>query len=396
MKKKITVGTSLVLMLFAILLTFQITYSFVGDEYQKKVETLAKDRSDFSLLVYADDVIRENFFQNVDEDRLDEGLLTGYIASLGDPYSRYMTAEEYDRYQKEQSATGNGIGVRLIRDDATKAVLIYSLYPDSPAEKAGLRKGDELYRIGEQAVSEMDLYDVATLLSGKAGSSVSVTVKREMATQVLEMEFSITREELVASDVSYEMLSDTVGYVQIFAMTQNTPKELSEALKVLDRKGAGSLIFDVRGNRGENLDASLEMLDMLLPQGTIAHLTDRSGTVTKVKSDSKGVLLPMAVLINSSTASAAELFAASLRDCCGAVLVGETSYGKGVDQAVFELDDGSALLLSNRSFQPPKSASFEDVGVSPDQAVPFDAKKLYLVSHEEDAQLVKALEILSE
>ncbi len=396
MKKKITVGTALVLVLFAVLLTFQITYSFVGNEYQNKVDTLTGDRSDFSLLVYADDLIRNNFFQSVDDGALDEGLLDGYIASLSDPYSRYLTAEEYERYQKEHSPSGNGVGLRLTRDDKTNAVLIYSVYPSSPAEAAGLRKGDEIYRIGETPTSEMDLFDIASALSGEIGTNVNITVKREIAAQILEMEFTVTRGEVKNSDISYEMLNDTVGYIQIFDITSETPASFAEALSALDSKGAGSLVIDVRNNLGENLDAALQMLDQLLPACDLARITDHQGKETVVKSDEKSVLLPMTVLVNASTVSGAELFAATLRDQAKAVLVGETTYGKGVDQAIFELDNGSAVLLSNRSFQPPVSESFEDVGVAPDHSVPFDGKKIYLVSHEEDTQLMKALSVLSE
>lgn len=396
MKRKITVGTTLILVLFAILLTFQITYSFVGKEYQGKVDTLTGDRSDFSLLVLADEMIRDNFYRNIDEDALEEGLLDGYLTALDDPYSRYMTAEEYDQYKKEKARAGNGVGVRVTRDDGTNAVLIYSVYPESPAEKAGLRKGDELFKIGDKAVADMDLFDVSSALSGDAGTTVTVTVKREVAAQILEMDFTITREEVKSSDISYEMLNDTVGYVQIFAMSSGTAEEFSAALAALDSKGAGSLVLDVRNNLGENLDAALQMLDQLLPECVTAYITGNDGIEVSVESDAQSTFLPMAVLVNSSTVSGAELFAATLRDQGAAVLVGETTYGKGVDQAVFELDDGSAVLLSNRSFKPPVSESFEEVGVIPDHQVSFDAKKIYLVSHDEDAQLVKALDVLSE
>ncbi len=396
MKKKITVGTALILVLFAILLTFQITYSFVGMEYQNKVNTLTGNRSDFSLLVYADDLIRENSYRSIDEDALEEGLLDGYLAALGDPYSRYLTAEEYSQYKKEKAPSGDGIGVRLTRNDKTGAVLIYSVYSESPAESAGLRQGDELYRIGEDTVSDMSLFDVAYALSGEANTSVSVTVKREVAAQILEMDFTITRGEIKNNDVSYEMLNDTVGYIQVFAFTSETPASFSSALDALDSKGAGSLVIDVRNNLGENLEASLTMLDRLLPECDIARITDNKGKETVVKSDANGIHLPMTVLVNSSTVGGAELFAAALRDQGAATLVGETTYGKGIDQAIFELDNGSAVLLSNRSFRPPVSESFEDVGIAPDYSVPLDAKNVYLISRDKDTQLLKAIEVLGE
>ena len=396
MKKKITVGNALALILFAVLLTFRITYSFVGNEYQNKVNTLTGDRSDFSLLVYADDLIRNEFYKSVDDDALEEGLLDGYIASLNDPYSRYLTAEEYEQYQKEHALLGSGVGVRLTRDDKTNAVLIYSVYPSSPAETAGLCKGDVLYSIGETLVSEMDLFDIASALSGEAGTSVTVTVEREVAAQILKMDFTVTRGEVKNSDVSYEMLNDTVGYIQIFAITSETPASFSKAVSALNSKGAGSLVIDVRNNFGEDIDAALKMLDQLLPACDIARITDHKGNETVVKSDETSVLFPMAVLINSSTVSGAELFAATLRDQGKAILVGDTTYGKGVDQDVFELDNGSAVILSNRSFQPPVSESFEDVGIVPDHLVPFDEKRVYLVSYKDDPQLMKALDALSE
>ncbi len=394
MKKKISVPTALILILFSVLLTFQITYSFVDMEYQEKVDSLTKTQSDFSKLAQADLLIRENFYGALDEENTENGLIQGYISSLNDPYSRYLSPEEYELYQKENGDSGIGIGVRFTYDAKKKETVVYTVYPSSPADQSGLKSGDVLYQVDGKLASEMGFYDTIRAISGQEGTQVTIAVKRRLAAQVLDMEFTVTRKEVQVSTVDYEILQDNIGYVQIFDFTENTASEFSSALQALYAAEVEGLIFDVRNTSGSRIDICCEMLDHLLPKGVLVHTVDRSGNKKEIHSDDYATQLPISVLINQGSACASELFAAALKDYEAAVIIGNTSYGKSVVQTVVEMDDGSALVLSNMTFTPPKSPSFEKIGVSPDLPCDLKAANLYLVTHEEDNQLQEAISAL--
>ena len=390
MKKKVTVGTTLVTVLLAILLTFQLTYSFVGKEYQKKVDSLTKTQSDFSLLAEADTLIRDHFYGGIEDEKVESGLLAGYVSALGDPYSAYLTQEEYARYQKENSFSGNGIGVRLTYDAKNENVVVYSVFRNSPAQEAGIRRGDVLFQINDTSVQDLGFYDTLDALSGEEGTEISLTVKREIAQQVLKIDFHLTRRKVSANFLDFELLEGNVGYVQIFAFEEGFQTEFESALTSLVSSGASGVVFDVRNTSGGSAACALSALDRLLPQGVLVRTTDHKGEKGEIKSDKTSLDLPMAVLINGNTSFASEIFAAVLKDFDAAVLVGETTYGKSVGQEVLELSGGSALVLSNVAYTPPTSPSFENVGVEPDISCKLRSENLYLISHEEDDQWLEA------
>ena len=395
MKGKISIAASLVLILLAIILTFQITSSFVDKEYQAKVDTLTKTQSDFSKLVEADGLIRDHFKGAVDEDTLQYGLIRGYVSALSDPYSRFMTAEEYLRYQEQKTGTGTGVGARFAYDPDKAEVIVYAVFPGSPAAQSGLRKGDVLYRIGDTPASDLSYYDAVEAFAGEPGTTVTVTVKRKVAAQTLEMDFTVTRQEVKEPTVSYELLSEEVGYVQIFDVTASTPAEFAEAVGTLVASGVHGIVFDVRNNTGSDVNAACEMLDLLLPAGTLMKTVNNKGKETEVNSGDDSVSVAMSVVMNASTACAPEMFAATLRDFGAATLVGETTYGKATLQTVVDMEDGSALLLSNESVTPPISPSFEGVGVIPDVESKLKPANLYLATHEQDNQLQDAIKALA-
>lgn len=396
MKKKITLATAIVLMLFAAILTFQVTFHLVSGQYQSKVDALVKTQSDFSKLAQADALIRQYFSGDLDDEAVENGLIRGYLESLDDKYSYYMTADEYRRYQKSQNQSVAGIGVRLTFDAAKNEIVVYSVVKDSPADEAGIRKGDVIYRIGEVFAADLGFYETVEFLSGDEGTTVDLVVQREVATRVLEMNLSMTRRTVTVPEVTYEMLEQGVGYISIHSFRGAAFDEFSAALNAMVLSDATGIIFDVRNNTGGDFDTVIRFLDRLLPQCVSARTFDKNGNETKIWSDSDCVHFEYAVLVNGNTASEAELFAASLRDNDLAMLVGDSTYGKGVTQSIIQMDDGSALFLSTSSFSPPVSDSFDGVGIVPDIEVPLGADNLYLLSHEEDKQLQEVIPFLCE
>ncbi len=396
MKKKISVSATLIFILFAVLLTFQITYSFLEKEYQQKVDTLTKTQSDFSKLYQADLLIREHFLGSIEEDSLEENLLDGFLSSLNDPFCKYLSADEYSQYLEENNRIGTGIGARFTFNESTGEVIVYAVFPQSPAKESGLQKGDVLCKIDDKNVSELGFYGAVEALSGSAGTNVCVSVKRKLATQVLEMDFTMTRKELTCTTVNFEMLENNVGYIQIFDIAGGTAQEFSNAVFTLTSEGAQALIFDVRNSTGNSLEEVTSMLDLLLPEGVILRTCDKTGKEVKITSDKECILLPMRVVMNSATAGVTEAFAATLRDFGAATLVGETTYGKGKLQTVLEMDDGSAIILSNLSILPASSPDFQSVGVAPDLECKSTSSNIYLTCPADDQQLLEAVSSLWE
>ncbi len=396
MKKRISVLGCAALILLAAVLTFQLTFHFVSARYQEKLDDLTVSGADFTKLREADDLIRKNFLGQIDEGSLEDGALKGYVSGLNDAYSRYMTPEEYTVYQQSLSGAASGVGIRATQDPDSGEVVVYGVLSGSPADEANIRKGDVLYRVDDTPVSELGFYNAMKALSGAAGTKVKVSFLREVAAQRMELVFTMVRADVKVNSVSWEMLHETVGYLQIFSFDLETDEEFRAAIDALIADGAKSLIIDVRNNSGGSVDAMGRMLDLLLPRGDIFYRTGLDGKETAYPSDEHSVSLPMAVLINENTASAAELFAAVLKDEGAATLVGKTTYGKATGQRITEMEDGSALVLTYEKFRTARGESFDGKGVSPDVVSEFDGANLYLISRSKDTQLQDALKALAQ
>ncbi|MBR2615734.1 MAG: PDZ domain-containing protein [Clostridia bacterium] len=394
MKKKISVSTSLVLILFAVLLTFQITYTSVEKEYQSKVDVLTQKQSDFSDLVGVDQLVRENFNGVVDENALEEGLVRGYLSSLSDRYSKYLTREEYRNFLADQDRIGVGVGARFAHDEKSGEVVIYSVFPASPAEQSGLRKGDVLLRVNGQNVAELGFYNAVAALSGEAGTTVPVTVERTVAAQKLRLDFNVTRREVREATVSYEILPEKVGYIQIFEINEATAEDFGSAIDFVTSSEVSCILFDLRNASGDSLDSVAAMLDRFLSDLVLFRETDREGNTAERIGTPGEISLPITILMNSATCGAPELFAAAMRDYNSAVLVGETTYGKACLQTVVELDDGGALILTNSSYAPPVSDSYEGVGLVPDVESHADQENIYVLDKTEDPQIKAAIAAL--
>ncbi len=394
MKKKITVGTTVVLILLAALLVFQLTYHFVGLQYQAKVDTLTKTQSDFSLLAEADPVIRENFFGELDDEKVENGLIQGYVASLADPYSAFLTEEEYTRYKKEREVLGSAVGVRLTYDSKNDRVVVYSVFSGSPAQTEGILPGDVITSVDGKKTEDIGFYAVLEALSGEKGTKVELSVRREIAMQILDMNFTLTREKIKSNSVTYSVLDGNIGYVQLFAFDESVRDELENMVNALVSAQVRGIVWDVRNTSGGDPLVACSVLDRLLPEGVLAKTVNHKGEKKELLSDETCLDLPMTVLINGSTSFSGELFAAVLKDHGKATLIGETTYGKSLDQKVFELDNGSALLLSVMAYHPPISPSFESAGVEPDISVKLGSENLYLLEHDADTQLAEARRVL--
>ncbi len=430
MKMKVSLFTTVVLVLLSALLTFQITYVSMlrtqmpdPDLSTGNVNSSDKNNEngtggtntadgvggtdgattellgiDSEKLAYVDALFRQNYVGDIDEEQLVDYLIRGYIAGAGDKYASYMTKDEFSAYMEESSGEMVGIGVHVVYNNHYGALEIVSVMRNSPALAAGVRPGDLIVYVGEESVAELGYYPAVDKMLGDKGTAANFTVYRgENYTEVKE--FSIIRDTVTDTTVEGELYGGDIGIIRITEFAENTGKNVREQVALLQKKGAKKLIFDVRYNPGGMLTGIVDTLDFLLPEGPIIRIVDKQGNEEYIASDKECIDMPMVVLVNENTASAAELFSSALKDYEKAILVGTTTYGKGTMQTVVSLPDGSGISISYRMYNPPFSDNYEGIGVIPHVEIDLDEalkeKNFYTITKEEDNQLQKAIAILN-
>lgn len=386
------------------LLTLQITSAYLGGKHQEELAAAYESVANYEKLVEADQLFRSLYIKDIDEEELIDGILTGYVYGTGDRYAAYYPADEFEQYMADLSGDAEGIGVNVIYNADYNAIEIISVMPESPALEAGVQPGDIVVYVGlgedAESVAELGYYGALAKLQGKAGTMAEFTVARgKNLTEYVD--FSIERgyvtEQTVLSHVY--ALDATVGVVKITGFDLVTPTQFADAVNSLLAEGCDKFVIDVRYNPGGELTSICAVLDALLPEGPIIRTIDKEGNEETIyESDADVFDIPMAVLVNGSTASAAELFASALQDYDKGTIVGTQTYGKGSMQTVRQLSDGSAISVTYRYYCPPFSDNYDGVGVTPDVVVELDEalreKNIYKITDEEDNQLRAAVEAL--
>lgn len=383
MNKKISLGLALSLIAVSMAVTFILTSFFSLQGFNKKVVDVNEKSKKYNTLQVLDGYIRENYYGDIDESKLSDGLMKGYVSGIGDKYSRYLNAAEYLTEKNENSGELVGLGLTL-SEDASGYMRISEIIEDSPAFDSGLTDGDIITSIDGLDVKEAGFSEAMNAMRGTEGSPVTLTVRRDGK----EQEYSFVRRSIEVKTVKSEMLGSGIGYIKITSFKQNTPEQFIAALERLTTNGAESLIFDLRGNNGGIISALQECLDPLLPEGVIAEADYKDGhTETILYSDESELDLPMITIVDADTASAAELFAASLRDFGKAPVVGSQTYGKGVMQETNEMENGGAVILTVAKYHTTKSDCYDGIGITPDYQIENEEENI-------DAQYNKAVEIL--
>ena len=337
------------------------------------------------------------YLEEVDKDAFATGIYRGFINSLGDPYSTYYTKEEYATLIETSSGVYHGIGAVVSQDVKTGIITILRPYKDGPAYKAGLLPDDILYKVEGEEVTGEDLSEVVSKIKGKEGTKVNITIYREGVAEPID--FTIVRQKINIPTIEFEMLEDSIGYIQIVEFDEITISQFNNAIKSLEKEGMKGLIVDVRNNPGGLLDSVVNILDRLLPKGLIVYTEDKNKNREEEhakKSDK--FTKPLAVLINGNSASASEIFAGALQDYEKATIIGTTSYGKGIVQRVIPLTDGTAVKLTISKYFTPKGRNIHGTGIVPDIEIELDEelKQLVTIPHDKDNQLQKAIEVIKE
>ena len=349
---------------------------------------------DYSKLAELKTLVDEKFIGEIDWKVAEDNAAAGMIAGLGDRWSYYMSAEGYQSYLEQMSNSYVGVGITVTeREDRYLDILQVS--ENSPAEAAGVEPGGVVIRVGEQDISEIGIDGATTLIKGEEGTEVTLTIRYGEE----ERSYTMTRAYFEVTVASGQMLTDGIGLVTIENFDGRCADETIAAIESLLDQGADKLIFDVRNNPGGYKHELCKVLDYLLPEGPLFRSEYYDGTVNVDESDAKCLELPMAVLVNSESISAAEFFAAALDEYEAATVVGEQTIGKGYFQQSYKLSDGSAVGLSVGRYTTPKGVSLTDVGITPDVVVEVD-DELFLqiyygnVEWSEDPQVLAAMEVL--
>ncbi len=397
MSKKISLGTTVVLMLLAVILTFQITYLAVNNKYSQRMNELTAENNAYDKLAALDAAFRSLYIGEIDEKKLSDGIIAGYIAGTGDKYANYMNTEAYEEFMMSQQGEGRGIGVLVIQNSEYNVIEVINVLPNSGALEAGIEPGDLIIGIDGQDATQMGYYTAVEAVKGEIGTTVKLTILRGNET----LEFEVLRGNVETITVMSHMVegSSDVGYIKILQFTSVTPEQFKTAISELQSLGATKFIFDVRYNPGGELKSILSVLDYLLPEGPLIRVVDSEGNEEITYSDAASFDAPIAVLINGRTASAAELFSCALKDYDKATLVGTTTYGKGTMQTVIPMADNSAFSVSYRMYNPPYSDNYEGIGIKPDIEIELDGalanKNIYKITDAEDNQLQTALAALA-
>lgn len=379
---KISLGTVLSLMTLTAAATFVITLSASKNAFNKKITEIDRLADKYERLDELDAKVRDAFYQDVPEDSVLEGMLEGYVSGLGDRYSVYRGDDALTAYHDNNSGVYTGIGISIRKMDDGFAEIV-DVTDDGPAEKRGIEVGDILLEV--EGISLKASYDEAVgLISGEVGTSVTLLIRKHDSDT--EKKIAVVRAQIDEITVQSAYLPDDIGYIYIGKFRGVTISQFENARQELLKQGAKAFIFDVRNNGGGVLSALEQMTDPLLPEGELAFSYDRDGNASPIlESDAHFEKMPYVILVNGSTASAAELFACVLRDYADAVLVGETTFGKGIMQTTFDLS-GGGVTLTTATYATGKTPCYHEIGLEPDIVVEYDENA------EKDNQIAAAIE----
>jgi carboxyl-terminal processing protease len=399
MSKKVSLGVAATVTLIAMAVTFSMTMTVSMNMFNNTVSSVKNKERMYNKLSEVDRYVRANEYFDINDDTLNDTIASGYMLGISDRYARYYSAKAYSERVGLANGRLMGIGVAVVKDPSSGYARIIRVYDNTPATNVGLEVGGFITAIGDTSTRSMS--DTAAMISallGEEGSTVNIkylTPLRE------EQNFEITHANYTTPSISTVRLMDNgVGYLRIDSFTSGTAVEFRNAVNSLTNQGATSLIFDLRDNSGENLNAALVATDYCVPSGLIAQSQDKGGNVTDLRmSDENEITLPMVCLVNGSTASGAELFANALRKMAGATIVGSTTAGKGVLLSDPQsLSDGSAVVITVGILLDNEGKNWNGTGLTPDVDASLtndEQSSYYDFTVDNDPQITKAINAIS-
>lgn len=373
MNKKISLGFAVTVMLLVVAISGFVCYEFIDMKYDSVVEGMPEKMERYDLLDEVDGIIKNNYYGEIDSAHLTDSLIKGYMNSLDDTNSKYMTEAEYSEYKSENKGDMHGIGIEYEKNNKGQ-IKITKVYDGSPAKSQGLKKGDIIVAFDGIKLTNKNYKELSFKLSDKS-SSVNIIYKRDENEKALTIQKGYE-----AKSVTTGVYQSTLGYIAISDFYSGTPQQIADALDTFIASGITSLILDLRDNKSVNYDVAMEALDLFLPMTTddkpAATIVNNNGKTVRTYNMTSGEInLPIAILVSSYTASAAEIFVSDmmLMDKCE-VFGDESTKGDCLVQEIFELSDDGALLLSVGKISPYSGEGYEKTGISPDYNFEYEEK----------------------
>lgn len=398
-ERKYKIYKWIMVVVLAVFLTFMITsislYNyFTNNPINTSSANLSESKQIVEKLEKYRELIDKYYLGEIDEAKLEEGAIKGYIEGLGDPYTEYISKEDMEDYLSDTMGNFVGIGIYMVKNTEYDKIQVLSTIKDGPAEKAGIQAGDLIISVNGIAYTADEMTTASNNIKGEAGTKVNMEIQR--GNQIIKYE--LTREKVKVNPVEGKVLENNIGYIQFSSFDETTAEDFKTKFEELNKKGIKSLIIDLRNNGGGIVDEALEIADYIVEKDSVLlYEVDKNNKekVKKAKNDPI-INMPIIILTNENTASASEILAGALKDLGKAKIVGTTTYGKGVIQQILKLSDGSGLKITIEEYQTPNRNKINKVGIEPDEKVelPDSVTNIFNVKEEEDTQLKKAIEML--
>ena len=401
-RKKIKTYKIVMLVVLVAFVTFLLTsigmyQYFTHDGFGKQLVAKSEENEEIvDTLNQYRKIIDKYYLGEIDEEKLKDGAIKGYVAGLGDEYTEYISKEDMEDYMADTTGNFVGIGVYMVQNTEVNKIMVLAPIKGGPAEKAGMQPGDYIIAVDGVEYSGEQMTEASNKIKGEEGTTVKIEVLRGSET----LTFELKRENVKVNPVEGEILENNIGYIAFSSFDEGTSEEFKTKYEELQAKGIKSLIIDLRNNGGGIVDEALEIANFILDKNSvILYEVDKNNNETEEKTTDDPIInIPIVLLTNENTASSSEILAGALKDHKKATIVGEKTYGKGVIQRLLTLPDGSGLKITSEKYLTPNRTEINKIGIEPDEKVelPETVTNVLSVERSEDTQLQKAIEILNQ
>lgn len=400
-EKRFKVYKIIMLVVLVAFITFFVTsivmyQYFTTDGFGKRAVAKAKESEEIvETLEQYRRIIDKYYLGDVDEEKLKEGAISGYIEGLGDEYTEYISKEDMADYMADTMGNFVGVGIYMVQDTETNRIMVLSPIKGGPAQKAGVQPGDYIISVDGVEYSGEQMTEASNNIKGEEGTTVKIEILRGNET----LNFELTRENIKVNPVEGEVLEDDIGYITFSSFDEGTADEFKSKFEELKGQGITSLIIDLRNNGGGIVDEALNIANYILDKDSVILYEVNKSNEEEVEktTDNPIINMPIVVLTNGNTASSSEILAGALKDHRKATIVGTKTYGKGIIQQIITLSDGSGLKITSEKYLTPNRTEINKVGIEPDEEVelPDSVTNVLNVERSEDTQLQKAIEVLN-